>query len=361
LNSWLEFLRTSRSSRVVGGALLFVLGYAPLIDFPFFFSQNKSVSSFGGLQYSNLLNGVLGFEKNKLSIGDGRHKSCQLLSELNIRNIANSLRSENCFKKIAIEKGPYSGGIFVSGKIKSNFYVDARKAGIPAGVVDSVVSKLSSKINFKQALKSGDQFEIAFNGSRELLYAKISTKRSKVSVYKYGKEGYFLENGQKLTNLQGSNIFGLPLRGGMVVSSKYGYRRHPVTGKYSRHTGIDLKANYGTPVYAIFDGVVTRASNYSGYGKCIDIAHKANYSSRYAHLSKFVVSNGARVKKGQLIGYSGSTGISTGPHLHLELAKNSRTVNPLSVKMIPESSSSVSNKRRFNALVRYANNLESNN
>jgi murein DD-endopeptidase MepM/ murein hydrolase activator NlpD len=113
---------------------------------------------------------------------------------------------------------------------------------------------------------------------------------------------------------------------------------------------VDLIAAHGTPVYAVFDGVVTRASRYYGYGNCVDIQHASSYSSRYGHLSRCSVRCGARVRKGQLIGYSGSTGTSTGPHLHLELAKNNRVINPLSVKMIPEESGTVPHMGNFNIL-----------
>ncbi len=259
-----------------------------------------------------------------------------------------------------IKSGPFEGGSFVAGTIRSNFYVDARRSGVPAGIIDSIINKLSSKIDFRHSLKKGDKFEVAFNGKRDLLYAKITTKYKEASVYKCGKEGYFFANGDKITASKNNNTFGLPLKGGIRVSSHYGYRKHPVTGRYSRHTGVDLIASYGTPVYAVFDGVVTRASRYSGYGNCIDIRHASGYSSRYGHLSRFAVHSGTRVKKGQVIAYTGSTGVSTGPHLHLELARNNVPINPLSVKMLPEITGRVSSMYKLNNLKAYCKKLINN-
>ncbi len=143
----------------------------------------------------------------------------------------------------------------------------------------------------------------------------------------------------------------------MRVSSPFGVRIHPITRVRKKHNGVDLAAGHGTPIYAIYDGVVTRASRYSGYGKCVDIKHKNGYASRYGHLSRMVVRLGSKVRKGQLIAYSGATGAATGPHLHLELARNNVNVNPLSVKMMPEKEQHVSNRRQFNSLKNYFNNL----
>ena len=372
LNINLRSFRTTKSLRVVGGAVLFALGYFPLIETSIQNKDDLSLLAKSADDQTALMNALSGKDLCAIpaipssdfnsEIGCLAEVAQEAAKQTEENEKLSCLAQNSCDKhksnKTIIASGPYNGGTLISGKIKSNFYVDAKREGIPAGVIDNVISKLSSKINFRQSLKKGDSFEIAFNGSKDLLFAKINTKKSKVSVYKYGKEGYFFENGQKAVRVSASS-FGSPLKGGMRISSRYGFRRHPVTGKFKRHTGVDLKANYGTPVYAIYDGVVTRATSYSGYGKCVDIAHKSGYSSRYAHLSRFAVRSGSKVKKGQLIGYSGSSGVSTGPHLHLELAKNSKTINPLSVKMIPEEKAvgTVSNMKRFASLKRYVNNL----
>jgi len=144
-----------------------------------------------------------------------------------------------------------------------------------------------------------------------------------------------------------------------VVSDRFGWRKHPINKRYHNHSGVDLRANYGAPVFSIYDGVVTRASYYAGYGHCVDIQHASGYSSRYAHLSKYDVRVGHRVKKGQIVGRVGRSGITTGTHLHLELAKNNVVLNPLSVKMMPSKKvyGSVRNKSQFNTFKNKINNV----
>ena len=243
--------------------------------------------------------------------------------------------------KQIVQSGEFAGSFVVKSSIKSNFYVDARRIGIPAKVIDTVIHTLSAKVNFRRALKKGDMFEIMYGKNNELLYAKIVTKRTTASVFGImvnKKLTYFFENGESAAPVKvaAGNVFVPPLRGKLSVSSAFGMRRHPITGVYKQHTGVDLRANYGTPIYAMMDGVVTRASYYQGYGYCVDIQHKSGYSSRYAHMSKIDVRLGNRVARGQIIGKVGMSGMASGPHLHLELARNNRRVNPFSVKMIPE-------------------------
>jgi murein DD-endopeptidase MepM/ murein hydrolase activator NlpD len=250
-----------------------------------------------------------------------------------------------------IARGDFAGSKIVKDVIKSNFYCDARKLGVPAGVVDSIVKNLSAKVDFRRALKKGDTFEIIYSPKNVMLYSKITTKHKQAAIYrvtdKSGVGAYYFDNGVKAAQKSNSNVFVPPLKGRLMVSSAFGARVHPIRRVRHMHTGVDLKAQYGTPVYAIFSGVVTRASRYEGYGHCIDIRHPSNFNSRYGHLSKYAVKCGMQVKKGQLIGYTGSSGTSTGPHLHLELARNNSLLNPLSIKMIPDEVQTVSNMKAF--------------
>ena len=120
----------------------------------------------------------------------------------------------------------------------------------------------------------------------------------------------------------------MPLEGAALTSS-FGMRTHPVLGGRRQHTGIDLAAPTGTPVYATADGIVSRADWYSSYGLYISVEHGASMQTRYAHLSRLAVASGDSVKKGDLIGYVGSTGRSTGPHLHYEVRVEGLAVNPI--------------------------------
>jgi murein DD-endopeptidase MepM/ murein hydrolase activator NlpD len=269
-------------------------------------------------------------------------------------NIATTAANQTSVSPVKIvSKGELAGSKFVKSVIASNFYKDARRLGVPASVVDSVIKNLSSKIDFKRALKKGDSFEIVYGPRNVMLYSKIVTKRRQASIYRFtnrGNSAYYFENGEKADTSNRSHYFGQPLGGKLQVSSAFGARVHPMSGIFKVHTGVDLRTQYGSPVYAIFDGVVTRASSYHGYGHCVDIKHGSGYSSRYGHLSRYSVRCGSKVKKGQVIGYSGSSGTSTGPHLHMELAKNNRVINPLSVKMTPREAEMVPNAAGFNRL-----------
>ena len=113
------------------------------------------------------------------------------------------------------------------------------------------------------------------------------------------------------------------------LTSDYGMRTHPVLRRHMGHKGVDLAAPTGTPIYATADGLVSKAERFSSYGKFVSIEHGARIQTRYAHMSRIAVSDGARVKKGDLIGYVGSTGRSTGPHLHYEVRIDGEAVNPV--------------------------------
>lgn len=115
----------------------------------------------------------------------------------------------------------------------------------------------------------------------------------------------------------------------MSLSSSYGMRVHPITGKVARHNGIDIPAAHGTPIYATADGIVGRAQRLGGYGNYVEIEHGNAIQTRYGHMSSYVVRSGQQVKKGEIIGYVGSTGRSTGNHLHYEVRIEGAPVNPM--------------------------------
>ena len=129
--------------------------------------------------------------------------------------------------------------------------------------------------------------------------------------------------------------FGKPLRVPLVVTSRYGYRPHPVTGRYQFHEGIDFRAATGTRVYASKSGRVTFAGRNGGYGKVVGIEHEDDFTTLYGHLSQIRVKKGQIVSKGQVIGLSGNTGVSTGPHLHFEIRYKGRSEKPTKYLIIP--------------------------
>ena len=145
-----------------------------------------------------------------------------------------------------------------------------------------------------------------------------------------------LQIGTRIRIRQDSNPgFGKPLRIPLVVTSKYGYRPHPVTGRYQFHEGIDFRAATGTRVYASKAGRVTFAGRNGGYGKVVGIEHEDDFTTLYGHLSQIRVKKGQTVSKGQVIGLSGNTGVSTGPHLHFEIRYKGRSEKPTKYLIIP--------------------------
>jgi murein DD-endopeptidase MepM/ murein hydrolase activator NlpD len=138
-----------------------------------------------------------------------------------------------------------------------------------------------------------------------------------------------LKIGQEIFVPDGDSIgFAIPLRVGLAVTSHYGYRKHPVTRHYRLHEGIDFRASIGTRIYASKTGTVTYAARKGGYGKTVSIQHEDDFSTSYGHLSRIYVSVGDFVRQGQVIGLSGNTGISTGPHLHFEIRYKGKSENP---------------------------------
>lgn len=256
----------------------------------------------------------------------------------NFESIPNALDGLNATVK-ECSNGVFAGSKLVKSSININFYVDALQLRIPAKVVDCVVKSMSERIDFRRAIKKGDEFIVVYNKSGDVLYAKIKTRFKSAEIYRYkdGKKfSHFFENGEKViasvTHTTTEAAFGRPIAGNLKITSGYGYRVHPVKRIMHYHTGVDLMARYGTPVYAVSDGVITRSSRYGNYGKCVDIAHQSGLASRYAHLSKCAFSVGRRVKKGQVIGYSGNSGLSTGPHVHFEMLQNNVAVNPMKAR-----------------------------
>lgn len=381
-----------KKSRLLCGGLFFSLAYLPIFmgsikkaDNHFLFSRNSSESNFSTpINISvKTLNTVVSnkyFDNfSSKSLNDNFLASLNAIS--NLKNIADNTSAlvavaiaqkeeKTTAKKKVEDTSPKSintvnvagqtGATLVKGQIESSFYVDARNLRIPANVIDSVIKNLSPKVNFKSALKKGDRFEVIYSKNKQMIYARITTKRTSVAVYRFTKgrnSSYYFENGEKCHYYSKDSSFGQPLAGRLSISDRFGRRRHPITGRIHNHSGIDFRAPYGAPVYAIQDGIVKRASTFSGYGRCVDIQHSSGYSSRYAHLSRYAVRYGSIVKKGQVIGYIGLTGVTTGPHLHLELARYNRTINPLNIKMIPTPKALVPNRLQFNLLKKQINNV----
>ena len=224
-----------------------------------------------------------------------------------------------------------------TGRVGADLSASLAAAGVPERQGREYVWVLSKAIDLAGGLSVDDRFDLVIekgpDGSfRRLLYAGLDrVARADVELLKWtdGKAIIWV-NGDGVGGEQ-SSAMRLPVSG--RVTSGFGSRFHPILGYQRMHNGVDLAASYGTPIVAAADGKVIEAGWHGGYGRLVEIAHANGIRTIYGHMSRIAAAPGAIVRGGQVIGYVGSTGLSTGPHLHYEVMKDGRPVNPLSVKL----------------------------
>ncbi len=226
--------------------------------------------------------------------------------------------------------------------IEDSLFDAAAKAGLPALIQAELVRIFSWDIDFQRDIRPGDGFEIMFERYRgkhgdlihegRILYAALFLSGHARPIYYHvtrdGTKGYFKKNGQSARRA----LMRTPIDGARL-SSGFGARKHPILGYMKQHRGVDFAAPPGTPVFAAGGGVVEKAGLNGFYGKYVRIRHNREYATAYAHMSRIAVQAGKRVRQGQVIGYVGSSGRVTGPHLHYEILKNSQRANPLKINM----------------------------
>jgi murein DD-endopeptidase MepM/ murein hydrolase activator NlpD len=231
----------------------------------------------------------------------------------------------------------------VEGVIETSLYEATGALGLPQRLVAEFIRAFSYDVDFQRELQPGDRFEIMFEAvldtnnrivrADEFAYAALNLSGRRFALWRFtGSNGitdYFNENGRSARKA----FLRTPLDGARV-SSRFGSRQHPILGFNAIHRGIDFAAYTGTPVYAAGDGEVEVIGRNGGYGNYVRIRHNRSTASAYAHLSRYAagLQPGSRVRQGQVIGYVGSTGQSTGPHLHYEVIVAGRQINPLSIK-----------------------------
>ena len=232
-----------------------------------------------------------------------------------------------------------------SGKLTGSLFLAAQKAGATPELTAQVVKLFSHKLDFSRDIQPGDRFSMVFDrkvtesgrivSSGDLLFAEIQAKGGATRLYRFKGAGmaeaqYFDEFGKNIRSL----LLRTPLDSVRVTSS-FGMREHPILGFTRMHMGIDFGAPQGTPVFAAGDGVVERAAWAGGYGRWLQIKHAGGIETGYGHLSRWAVKQGQHVRQGQVIAYVGSTGLSTGPHLHFETMVGGKKVNPSTFKSPP--------------------------
>ncbi|MBQ8481053.1 MAG: peptidoglycan DD-metalloendopeptidase family protein [Alphaproteobacteria bacterium] len=229
----------------------------------------------------------------------------------------------------------------VNGKVSGSVSASLVNAGVPQRLAGEIINRMSHQINFRTDISKGDSFSVKYEVSKAsngdvvkigaLLFASFNIKNRLYKIYRF-KDNFYDERGQ--AKKTGLDIKPLAMRNARI-SSLFGYRRHPIYKTTKFHSGVDYAAPRGTAIYASGNGTVEMARYVNGYGNFVKIRHNSEYETAYGHMQRFAsgIRPGIRVKKGQVIGYVGSTGRSTGPHLHFEILRHGQRINPLKAKV----------------------------
>ena len=258
--------------------------------------------------------------------------------------IFNKSNVENIFVSKKIEKNYSKNLVYKETIITNSLYNSAIELGIKPNVIIEFARLYGFQVDFQRDIWKNDSFQIIYEefvndknivvDTGDIIFANLNLQNTDLQLYKYEYEkdkiDYFDENGKSIKK----TLMKTPINGARL-SSSYGERKHPILGYTKMHTGTDFAAPTGTPIMASGDGKVVKAGWCGGGGNCVKIKHNTKYQTVYAHMSKFGrgIKKGARVKQGQIIGYVGSTGLSTGPHLHYEVIENGKKINSQKLKL----------------------------
>ena len=237
----------------------------------------------------------------------------------------------------------YKKEVVIKSEIKNNLYSAAVDSGIEPNIIIEFARIYGFEVDFQRDIRKGDWFEILYerfeddNGvikdTGKIIYASMYVNREEINLYNFNfknENGYYDIKGKSIVK----SLMKTPINGARL-SSSYGMRTHPILGYNKMHRGTDFAAPSGTPIMASGSGVITRSRWCGGGGNCVKIKHNSTYETIYAHMKNFAkgIREGKKVKQGQIIGYVGSTGLSTGPHLHYEVLVSGKKVNSQKLKL----------------------------
>ena len=233
--------------------------------------------------------------------------------------------------------------IYKESTILQSLYKSATTQNIPANTIIEFAKIYGFQVDFQRDIRKQDKFQIMYEvfidenkkviEAGEILFANLKLSGENNSLYYFdeeGSEGHYDKNGKSIQKA----LMKTPINGARL-SSSFGMRKHPIDGFNKMHRGTDFAAPKGTPIMASGNGIIKKAGWCGGGGNCVKIKHNSSYTTIYAHMSKFAsgIKNGAKIKQGQIIGYVGSTGKSTGPHLHYEVIFNGKKINSQKLKL----------------------------
>ena len=237
----------------------------------------------------------------------------------------------------------YRKEVVVKNEIKSNLYSSAVEMGVEPNIIVEFARIYGFEVDFQRDIRKGDWFDILYEkfeddnnkvrDTGKIIYASMFVNGEEINLYNFkfkNDEDYFDIKGKSITK----SLMKTPINGARL-SSSFGMRKHPILGYNKMHRGTDFAAPSGTPIMASGSGTVTRARWCGGGGNCVKIKHNSTYETIYAHMKSFAkgIKEGKKVRQGQIIGYVGSTGMSTGPHLHYEVLINGKKVNSQKLKL----------------------------
>ena len=237
----------------------------------------------------------------------------------------------------------YKREVVIKNVITNNLYSSAVSSGVEPNIIVEFARIFGFEVDFQRDIRKGDWFEILYEkfeddnnkvrDTGKIIYASMYVNGEEINLYNFkykNDEDYYDLNGKSITK----SLMKTPINGARL-SSSFGMRKHPILGYNKMHRGTDFAAPSGTPIMASGSGTVTRARWCGGGGNCVKIKHNSTYETIYAHMKAFAkgIKEGRKVKQGQIIGYVGSTGLSTGPHLHYEVVVNGKKVNSQKLKL----------------------------
>ena len=300
-------------------------------------SDKLKQKKFGNIYSGRKLNLVI------KKLGDGFNTVVNIVYTVNNTTSIEIRKSKNDFVITENILQLYKKEIVVRNIIKNNLYSSAMEVNIEPNIIVEFARIFGFEVDFQRDIRKGEWFEILYEkfeddnnkvrDTGKIIYASMYVNGEEINLYnfKYNNDEEFYDiKGKSITK----SLMKTPINGARL-SSSFGMRKHPILGYNKMHRGTDFAAPSGTPIMASGSGTVTRARWCGGGGNCVKIKHNSTYETIYAHMKAFAkgIKEGRKVKQGQIIGYVGSTGLSTGPHLHYEVIVNGKKVNSQKLKL----------------------------
>ena len=304
------------------------------------------------LSQNKILKLTLENDKNLIKVSNilipvSKSKKLQIYKDYEKKTFFKNEIITNLEKKIVLREGI----------IKSSLYRSATKENISPNIIIEFARLYGFQVDFQRDIRKNDSFQLIYetfvdeNGkvfeNGNIIYANLILRGQYNQLYYFPKkkfDGHYDENGKSVKKA----LMKTPINGARL-SSSFGMRKHPILGYNKMHKGTDFAAPEGTPIMASGDGVIIKAGWCGGGGNCVKIKHNKTYQTIYAHMKNFsnLAIPGNRVKQGQIIGYVGSTGMSTGPHLHYEVIENGKKINSQLLKLPPGKSLEGNHRKQF--------------